>query len=51
VTLDGPDFAPFDPNEYPAPHNNGINQVTIVKGVAAVFEKTIRLDTSSLWME
>jgi hypothetical protein len=51
VTLDGPDFEPYNFNDYPAPWNQGYNQATIVKNVAAVFEKTIRLDTSSLWMQ
>lgn len=37
VTLEGPDWPPRE------------TQVTIVKNVVAVFEKTIRLETSSLW--
>ena len=37
ATLDGPDYAARE------------SQVIVVKGVVAVFEKTIRLDTSSLW--
>jgi hypothetical protein len=51
VTLDGPDFAPYWAGDYTPPQPAGINQVTIVKGVVAVFEKTIRLDVSSMWME
>lgn len=38
VTLEGPDW-PTD----------RYTQVTLVKNVVAVFEKTVRLDTSSLW--
>ena len=38
VTVQGPDW------------NGGIaTQATLVKGAVAVYEKTIRLDTSSLW--
>jgi hypothetical protein len=49
VTLDGPDWPPITPNHVPAPAGEFHTQVTIVKDVVAVFEKTIRLETSSLW--
>jgi hypothetical protein len=49
VTLVGPDWdwghmANNTPTQYLTP-----TQVTIARGVVAVFEKTIRLETSSLW--
>lgn len=50
VTLVGPDWdwgnmGNNTPIQYVTP-----TQVTIVRGVVAVFEKTIRLESSSLWM-
>ena len=38
ITLEGPDW-----------RSDSNTQVTLVKNVVAVFDKTIRLDTSSLW--
>lgn len=39
ITLQGPDIAPV-----------ASTQVTLAKGVVAVYEKTIRLESSSLWI-
>ncbi len=43
VTLQGPDWP------YVRSNNTFMTQVTIVKNVVAVFEKTVRLETSSPW--
>ena len=49
ATLIGPDWDVGHLMPLPNPNNAFTTQVTIVRGVVAVFEKTIRLETTSLW--
>ncbi len=48
VTLVGPDWD-FTHTLYSLPHRPLGTQITIPRGVVAVFEKTIRIESSSLW--
>ena len=53
ITVIGRDIDPrysTDPNFNIDPTNNSFRtQVTLAKGVVAVYEKTIRLESSSFW--